>query len=255
MAEQRAKIKQLLPHLYLIDDAGESVCYVIEGKTHAMVIDTANGHEDLQKIVRTLTNLPLIVVDTHGHPDHIFGNVYFDEAWLHPDDFALADSFFDEMKEGDQAGGLKPCPVKPLAIGQVFDLGELELEVVSLRGHTPGSIGLLDRKDRILFTGDGINTHLWMQLDGCSSIRELREMLIALKEKHGHEFDYILHGHDQGLRAAAPTIDQLIRGCDELLAGKTENDKPYFYFGNEALQHPLNADDPNQIIAYTKERL
>ena len=48
MAEQRAKIKQLLPHLWLIDDAGESTCYLIEGKTHAMLIDTANGEEDLR---------------------------------------------------------------------------------------------------------------------------------------------------------------------------------------------------------------
>lgn len=253
MAEQRAIIKQLLPHLYLIDDAGESTCYLIEGQTHAMLIDTVNGQEDLRAIVEKLTKLPVIVVNTHGHGDHIFGNVYFDEAWMHPADFQLAEMFMDYAKEEMAKQGLKPCPLKPLAIGQVFDLGGLELEVVPLDGHTPGSIGILDRKDRILFTGDGVNTHLWMQLEGCSTLAELRQMLINLKEQHGSEFDYILHGHDKGLRDAV-VVDWLIKGCDDLLAGRTENDKPYHYFAGECLQHPIS-DEEGQVIVYNKEML
>ncbi|MBR2924205.1 MAG: MBL fold metallo-hydrolase [Clostridia bacterium] len=253
MAEQRAIIKQLLPHLYLIDDAGESTCYLIEGQTHAMLIDTVNGQEDLRAIVEKLTKLPVIVVNTHGHGDHIFGNVYFDEAWMHPADFQLAEMFMDYAKEEMAKQGLKPCPLKPLAIGQVFDLGDLALEVVALDGHTPGSIGILDRKDRILFTGDGVNTHLWMQLEGCSTLAELRQMLINLKEQHGSEFDYILHGHDKGLREAV-VVDWLIKGCDDLLAGRTENDKPYHYFAGECLQHPIS-DVEGQVIVYNKEML
>ena len=99
MAEQRAIIHQLLPHLYLIDDAGESTCYLIEGKTHAMLIDTVNGQENLRAIVEKLTTLPVIVVNTHGHGDHILGNVYFDEAWMHPADFQLAERFMGYAKE------------------------------------------------------------------------------------------------------------------------------------------------------------
>ena len=253
MSEQRAIIKQLLPHLYLIDDAGESTCYLIEGQTHAMLIDTANGQEDLRAIVEGLTRLPVIVVNTHGHGDHIFGNVFFDEAWIHPADMELADTFMGYAKEELDKHGLKPCPLKALSIGQVFDLGGLQLEVVSLAGHTPGSIGLLDRKDRILFTGDGVNTHLWMQLEGCSSLAELRQMLLDLKANYGDAFDHILHGHDKGLREAE-VVDWLIKGCDDLLAGRTENDKPYHYFAGECLQHPIS-DVEGQVIVYNKEML
>ena len=253
MSEQRAIIKQLLPHLYLIDDAGESTCYLIEGQTHAMLIDTANGQEDLRAIVEGLTRLPVIVVNTHGHGDHIFGNVYFQEAWMHPADFELADTFMGYAKEELDKHSLKPCPLKPLSIGQVFDLGGLQLEVISLPGHTPGSIGLLDRQDRILFTGDAVNTHLWMQLDGCSSIAELRQMLTGLKEQHGSDFDFILHGHDKGLREAV-VVDWLITGCDDLLAGRTENDKPYHYFGGVCMQHPIS-DVEGQVIVYQPERV
>lgn len=253
MAEQRANIKQLLPHLWLIDDAGESTCYLIEGQTHAMLIDTANGMEDLRAIVEGLTNLPVIVVNTHGHGDHIFGNVYFEEAWMHPADHELADMFMGYAKEELEKHGLKPCPLKPLAAGQVFDLGGLLLEVIPMPGHTPGSIGLLDRKDRILFTGDAVNTHLWMQLDGCSTIGELKEMLCGLKAQYADQFDHILHGHDKGLREAA-VVDQLIRGCEDLLAGRTEGDTPYHFFGGVCMQHPIT-DVEGQVIVYQPDRI
>ncbi len=250
MAEQRAKITQLMPHLWLIDDLDEATCYVIEGKTHAMVIDTVNGWEDLNAIVRTLTQLPLIVVNTHGHVDHVCGNVYFDEAWVHPADLALGIEHLGYQKEFYEKNDLTPCPFRELSIGQVFDLGDLELEVVDLRGHTPGSIGLLDRKDRILFTGDAINTHLWMQLEESLPIAELLKMLQEVKAQYGSEFDYILHGHDKGLRKAAPVIDQLIKGCEELLAGKGENDPSYVFFEDQVCkQHPIS-DVEREVIVY-----
>ena len=99
MPFERAIIKQIRPNVHLIDDAGESTCYLITGSEKALLVDTANGYEDLNEIVRSLTNLPVIVVNTHGHGDHIYGNVYFEEAWLHPADFALYDQFFGYAKD------------------------------------------------------------------------------------------------------------------------------------------------------------
>ena len=195
MPFERAKIQQIRPNVYLIDDAGDSTCFLVTGSEKALLVDTANGYEDLHAIVRTLTDLPVIVVNTHGHGDHIYGNVYFDEAWLHPADNALYDMSFGYAKEQLEQHGLKPCPVKPLAVGQLFDLGGVQLEVVDLKGHTAGSIGLLDKGGRILYTGDGLNVHIWMQLDHSLPIATLLETVRALKEKHGGDFDYVAHGH------------------------------------------------------------
>ena len=160
----RAAITRIRPHVYLIDDAGESTCYLILGSERALLIDTVNGMEDLRAIVRSLTDLPVTVVNTHGHCDHIYGNVYFDEAWLHPADLPIAREHFAMFREEMDRRGLTPCPFRALEIGQVFDLGGVRLEVVDLQGHTPGSVGLLDRDARLLYSGDGVNTHLWMQL-------------------------------------------------------------------------------------------
>lgn len=248
MAFERAKITQLRPNAYLIDDAGESTCYLICGNERALLVDTANGEEDLAQIVRSLTDLPVTVVNTHGHGDHILGNAFFDEAWMHPADFGLYELFAGYAKEHLEKHGLSLCPLRPLEIGQTFDLGGVQLEVVDLKGHTAGSIGLLDRAARILYTGDGLNTHLWMQLDHSLPIAAALETFRALKEGHGAEFDFVAHGHAKGLRGKE-ILDWMIAGCERILSGRTEKELPYHYFGGECRQHPIS-DTPGEVIVY-----
>ena len=248
MPFERANIIQIRPNVYLIDDAGDSTCYLITGSEYALLVDSVNGYEDLKAITKTLTDLPVIVVNTHGHGDHIYGNVYFEEAWLHPADFALYDQFFGYAKDIMEQNNLKPCPVKALEIGQIFDLGSVQLEVVDLKGHTAGSVGLLDKAGRIIYTGDGLNTHLWMQLDHSLSISVPKETLTALKAKHGADFDYVAHGHTKVLRDKE-ILDWMIQGCEDILAGRTEQDMDYQYFGGVCRQHPIT-DVPGEVIVY-----
>ena len=255
MAFARAKIKELEKGLYLIDDAGESTCYLVCGRERAALIDTANGREDLKAIVRSLTDLPLTVVNTHGHVDHVLGNVYFNGAYIHPEDMPLAEGVFARGRAEMEAHGLKPCLMHPLQIGETIDLGGETLEVVSLRGHTPGSIGLLDRRRRVIFSGDGLNPHLWMQLPHSLPIRELREMLLKLKRDFGGGFDRVLNGHADDYRSA-DVVDHLIRACDEMLAGQRQEDKPYIctWMPGDFLQHPVG-DIPGECIVYTIDKL
>lgn len=248
MPFERANIIQIRPNVYLIDDAGESTCYLITGSEYALLVDSVNGYEDLKAITKTLTDLPVIVVNTHGHGDHIYGNVYFEEAWLHPADFALYDQFFGYAKDIMEQNNLKPCPVKALEIGQIFDLGGVQLEVVNLSGHTAGSIGLLDKVARIIYTGDGLNTHLWMQLDHSLPISTMLETFRKLKAEHGQDFDYVAHGHTKVLRDKE-ILDWMIQGCEDILAGRTDKDMDYQYFGGVCRQHPISGT-PGEVIVY-----
>ena len=68
---RRANIVRINEDIILIDDAGDSTCYLVMGKERALLIDTANGQENLMEIVGELTTLPVTVVNTHGHIDHI----------------------------------------------------------------------------------------------------------------------------------------------------------------------------------------
>lgn len=253
MPFDRAKITTIRPNVHLIDDAGESTCYLVCGSQRALLIDTVNGMEDLRAVTRSLTDLPVTVVNTHGHCDHIYGNVYFDEAWLHPADLPVAKEHFAMFAEEMATRSLTPCPFRALEIGQIFDLGGVQLEVVDLKGHTPGSIGLLDKDARILYTGDGLNTHLWMQLGHSLPIAAMLDTFRKLREKHGADFDHVAHGHARELRGKE-ILDWMIQGCEDLLAGQTDKDTDYHYFGGVCRQHPIS-DTPGEVIVYNEDKI
>ena len=254
--EKREKLVEINDHITLINDHDDATCYLVRGTEKAMLIDTANGPLDLKTLCASLTDLPVTVVNTHGHCDHVFGNIWFEEAYLHPNDWALHDEHFrfEEMQEAMKREHMHPAKLLPVQVGDVFDLGGLMLEVVDLIGHTKGSIGLLDRKDRILFSGDGVNGHIWMQLDESEPISVLQAMLRRLEAEHGSEFDFILTGHGKELEDAKLRIEHLLKGCKELLAGDRANDQPYKCFIENSLSHFIGPDE-NNLIVYTKEKL
>ena len=245
---ERIKVKQLNPHVYLMDDAGESTGYVVVGDKKALVIDTMNGHEDVKAVVREITDLPITVVNTHGHCDHIFGNIFFEEAYLHPADLSLAEKHanFEDFVAETKEKGLSMPPFREIRGGDVIDLGGLTVEVIDLPGHTAGSILLLLKEDRILFTGDAVNRHLWLQVDDSllpeEALRAL-DKVMYLKE----EADRILHGHAKDFEPIS-LLEELHEGLRELAEGHTEEDKDYSWFGGPAKQHPYG--DGNSVVVY-----
>ena len=235
-------IKEIRPGIFLMDEAHEATGYLVVGEECACLIDTMNGYNDLYRAVRERTDKPLTVVNTHGHPDHVFGNVYFEEAYMDFDDLPLARSFTEseEFLEVCRENGLAMPPFRDIRPGEVIDLGGRTLEVFGLPGHTPGGILLLLREDRILFTGDSVNHHLWMQLDGClpmcAFLKEL-DRIMFLEDRA----DWILHGHAHDLDDIS-LLRCLRGGVEEICEGKTEGDLPYKWFGGIARQHAFRCD-------------
>lgn len=244
------EVKRLNPHVYLMDDAGESTGYVVIGRKKALIVDTMNGCEDVGAVVREITNLPLMVVNTHGHCDHISGNIYFEEAWLNPADLGVAKehSKTPELIKIMSEKGLSMPPFREIRSGDTIDLGGLTVEIIGLPGHTEGSILLLLKEDRILFTGDSINRHLWMQLDHSLPLKEALRELGKVMYLRG-EADFILHGHARDFEPIS-LLDELYQGMQELVEGKTEKDKGYAWFGGTARQHPFGTG--NSVIVYSE---
>ena len=259
--EKELFIKEMASGIYLLDEAHEATGYLVIGNDKACVIDTMNGYSDLYQAVRKITDKPLTVINTHGHPDHIFGNIYFSEAYLHPADLPLARLFIEDPEFIRFCEGKNLCmpPFREIREGDVFDLGNRHLEVYEIPGHTPGGILLLLKEDRILFTGDSVNHHLWMQLDGCSPMREFVRNLdrILFLEK---EADLILHGHADDFDDIS-LLRCMRDGAEELCQGLTENDLPYHYFGGEVRQHPFQCmpgrhyQQNSHVICYDPARL
>lgn len=246
---ERVRITQLNDHIWLMDDNRESTGYLIVGSRKALVIDTMNGHEDIHAIVRTITPLPLLVVNTHGHCDHIFGNIDFDKAFLHPADYPIAEqhSNFPEFKAACAKGGYSMPPFFPIKGGDRIDLGGLTLDVFDLPGHTPGSIILLLREDRILFTGDAINHHLWLQLDESLPLPDCLKNLESLAYLEYHA-DKILHGHAQGFDDIS-LFTKLRDGLRTLVEGHPEGE-PYEWFERVDRKYVYNSE--GDVICYKK---
>jgi len=55
----------------------ETHCYLLLGTESAILIDTGLGISNIRNIVDHLTSLPVMVVTTHVHWDHIGGHKYF----------------------------------------------------------------------------------------------------------------------------------------------------------------------------------
>lgn len=246
MEEKKLFIKEVMPGIFLMDEAHEATGYLVVGEKRACVIDTMNGYNDLYRAVREITDKPLTVVNTHGHPDHIYGNMFFREAYLHPADRELARTFAEDPEYRKMVEERKAAfpPFRDILPGDIIDLGGRTLEVFGLPGHTPGGILLLLREDRVLFTGDSINHHLWMQLDSCLTMKQFLvelDKVMFLQDRA----DIILHGH------AHDTDDiSLLRcmrdGVQEICSGMTERDTPYTWFGGTGLQHPFRCDPDKQ---------
>lgn len=235
---KRIKVSEINDHIWLMNDHDEGTGYLVTGNERGLIIDTMNGYEDVKKLAETLTDLPLTVVNTHGHPDHIYGNIYFEKAYLHPADIPIAEHFYkeEEFKREGLNAGLKPAEFLPIKEGMSFDLGGVVLDVYEVPGHTPGGIALLDRQDRILFTGDSINLHTWMQLP---ESLPMEKFLQSLRKVQGlrDKFDFILTGHSRKMEDAG-FCDAHIQAVEEVCNGINENDEPYTWFGGTCMAHP-----------------
>ena len=251
---ERIKVKKLNENIYLMDDNGEATGYLVVGQKRAAVIDTMNGFADVAAVCRGITPLPLTVINTHGHCDHIFGNVYFPGPCLmHPADNQLAEEMceMEEFQKGIQKYGLRMPPFAPIQDGEEIDLGGLTLRAVLLPGHTPGSICLLLKEQRVLFTGDAINRHLWAQLDDSLPMHEIVRQLdgiMSIREKA----DFILHGHATDWEPIS-LLPMMHDAAEEILHADPEKDPDYHWFGGVCKHHPY--DNGRATICYRPDHL
>jgi glyoxylase-like metal-dependent hydrolase (beta-lactamase superfamily II) len=150
--------------------------FLIKGTTKSVLFDTGMGISDISKAVDQLTGTDVMVVNSHTHFDHIGDDWRYPEIYVFADDLAI-----DTLKQGhshnrllfdsqpDKFIATAPAGFDPdqyeiqpvdgdkirlLRHGDSIDLGNRKLEVLHTPGHTNDSIMLVDRQNRILFTGD-----------------------------------------------------------------------------------------------------
>ncbi len=199
-------------NIYHIYESLGVYCTLIVGSTSALLIDTGYGFGNIYSAVKEITDLPLQIINTHGHVDHIQGNKFFNEVMIHSADkkvlkisssFIVKTMIFLASKKQLSIQERNNIPlyfqknrqqIKYIENGDIIDLGNTILEILHTPGHTLGSICLLDRTHRILFSGDSISSHVWLFLKESAKLNTYIESLNKVIS-HINDFDFVLSSH------------------------------------------------------------
>ncbi|MBI3477909.1 MAG: MBL fold metallo-hydrolase [Acidobacteria bacterium] len=170
------EVYKIRPGVFAIYEAKqfeEVISYLILGDKRALLFDTGLGVGKISAVVTRLTALPVTIINSHTHFDHVGGNAEFAGVWNRDLPFTQgnmrgqsnaysSDALAAERLCGSLPSGVNPTSyaIRPwksshsLQDGEAIDLGGRTVEVLFTPGHTPDSLMLLDRKNGLLFTGD-----------------------------------------------------------------------------------------------------
>jgi glyoxylase-like metal-dependent hydrolase (beta-lactamase superfamily II) len=164
-------------------------CYILadEETRETIIIDPG---DDYAKIKRRLDNLdlkPKLILDTHGHIDHIGANDKFNlPIWIHKQDSDYLTHPQRNLSTFFVSPYVSPTADRLLEEGDKIRVGkEIVLEVIHTPGHTPGGICL--KGDGFVFTGDtlfsgGIGRTDFPESSEKELLKSIREKILTLDE-------------------------------------------------------------------------
>ncbi len=216
-------------HTWNITEADLVNCYLLEGDTHALLIDLGCGAGDLRSCIGSLTHKTVTFAVTHRHGDHTGGAGEFGFYYADPDDVKLVYDLMcntpacrkmipDNLKVNPKMG--RKVKLMPLKKDMEFNLGGRTIRTEKISGHTKGSVMFIDDDAKLLFVGDAVSRELWMHLPGCTTLKEWlpgAEAVLSYMEKGYHAYG----GHEDGI-ISIEQVKTLITLAKELVV-KYEN--------------------------------
>lgn len=224
---------------FITSGNGSLYMYLVEGEDKALLIDTAYGFGNLRAYVESLTDKPVLVANTHGHLDHVGGNGWWPEVYLHP----KAGIDMATLENGPFDVSTLPHPdYKHIHIteGDRLDLGGRSLEVLEFGAHSPSTVAFLD-SEGYLFCGDELESAqvLFLNYGERLPVEKHAALHLAAMEKVAARMDdirFICPAHN-----GAPIAKDYVRDFMELdrriLAGT--------HTASEKLEHFFIEQDPS----------
>lgn len=133
---------------------------LILGRKNNFIIDTGFGSESVAPMLEAASDKPIIVVNTHSHWDHVWGNCVFEKNIIiaHP----LCEKFMNSDWNADIKkfsryirGDAKKCPPN-LTFEGILRFPEDGVTIFHSPGHSADCISVYDETDRVLYVGDNI---------------------------------------------------------------------------------------------------
>lgn len=223
--------------------------YLIAGEERALLIDAGIGVGDLRGMVEELVDVPVTLLLSHSHWDHVVNGNQFEDVVADPrehDDGRITgggfdygpEQWIDDWRETGRGfpDGFDPdeyeiepiTGVESIGPGETVDLGGRELELLAVPGHSPGQLAVLDREAGALFGSDVIHNDygLYVHFEGCNAREYLAtfERLIDLRDAGAFDTLYLSHsrplsGDDLSL------MDSFRDGLEAILADELDYER------------------------------
>ena len=228
--------------------------YLVVGSHSALMIDALEDASGVWNEVRRLTQLPVSLAITHGHGDH-------------------AGVALDEFVQAGCTVYMDPADVQPLAqtSGRVYapdlftpypsiiDLGAVQLEVLDVLGHTPGSKVFLDRERALLFTGDAVGSgDFWMQLPHSAPLSVFAGQLRGLMERVAGLHDLSIlpgHAYQQPRPLGFFYLWDVLTACRNVLEGRADPTDQEMTLGGERLIYRTAGHGSLSCMCYNPRKL
>ncbi len=150
----------------------ETHCYLLLGTKRAVLIDTGLGVANIKSVVDSITSLPVLVLTTHVHWDHIGGHQYFDNFAVHEKEVTwISEKYPIPLQMVKDNLTRKPCdfpsffniesyqvfqgmPSFTMSDGDIIELENRSIQVVHTPGHSPGHCCFYEEDRGYLYSGD-----------------------------------------------------------------------------------------------------
>ena len=275
-------VQRLREGVYLVGEPMHVNSYLILGSRRAVLLDTGMGIRDIRTCVRAITDLPVLVVNSHYHFDHVGGNHLFEDIAIHeagaarlaeqpPAEWfpaylesaaavlaqyrafrAVDEEWFQvlgrEMQmrplpasfDRDAWRTIASVPNQLLHDGDELDLGDRVLRVAHTPGHTPDCICLLDERERILFTGDTVDTGpIYAQFED-SSVTDFAVSARRLADTEARAADILLSAHGARYQSYPELVHRVAGGFEAILEGQAGFSAAQDCFGTPVKQASFN---------------
>ena len=179
---------------------------LILGIKHNFVIDTGLGSGSVEPVLEYIGNdsKPIVVINTHSHWDHIWGNWVFGNSLIisHTTCYELEDRYWDDaLQEFAESidGQVQKCLPNMVFEGRLY-MPDDRIVIFHTPGHSKDSISVYDSVDRILYAGDNIGDTEeeivpWIGTD----LTTFQGLIETYKQ---YNFDICISGHNKPQKKA-----------------------------------------------------
>ena len=185
--------------LFTFHDLGIATnVYVINAKQHVYIVDTYLGPDVMrlinQHIEELYGNKPIIVVNSHSHWDHVWGNSLYSSSLIIAHEKCREYMEEEGLKKLEEHGEYKKGDIVLTYPNLTFDskvyFEEDKVLIYHTPGHTDDCISVLDMEDKVLLVGDNLERPIPYLMS-----KNLSQYILTLEDYLNVDANIIIGGH------------------------------------------------------------